>query len=103
MTKNSGGTMATANLADARTLGLPVVTVQRPPRPAGRPRSSRCRRGPRLGRRADTVKVIVASDKFKGSLSPASLTTTGIRPAQPLSLLERLGADIAWDWLIDVG
>jgi len=48
------------------------------------------------------VKVIVASDKFKGSLSPASLTTTGIRPAQPLSLLERLGADIAWDWLIDV-
>lgn len=35
MTKNSGGTMATANLADARTLGLPVVTVQRPPRPAG--------------------------------------------------------------------
>lgn len=49
------------------------------------------------------MKVIVASDKFKGSLSPASLTTTGIRPAQPLSLLERLGADIAWDWLIDVG
>jgi len=48
------------------------------------------------------LKVIVASDKFKGSLSPASLTTAGIRPAHPLSLLERLGADIARDWLIDV-
>ena len=36
VTKNSGGTAAAAKLEAARTLGLPVVLVERPPTPAAR-------------------------------------------------------------------
>jgi precorrin-6A/cobalt-precorrin-6A reductase len=35
VTKNAGGDGAYAKLAAARTLGLPVVMIDRPPEPAG--------------------------------------------------------------------